>query len=87
MQDGKKAQIININLEDIDDIYAKIIVKIMARFFFENSKKNINRATRPIHLFLEEAHRYIQKDNDTFLLGYNIFDRIAKEGRKYAVLF
>ncbi len=86
MQDGKKAQIININLEDIDDIYAKIIVKIMTRFFFENSKKNINRATRPIHLFLEEAHRYIQKDNDTFLLGYNIFDRIAKEGRKYGVI-
>lgn len=40
----------------------------------------------PFHLFLEEAHRYIQKDNDTFLLGYNIFDRIAKEGRKYGVM-
>ena len=28
---GKKAQIININLEDVDDIYAKVIVKIMAK--------------------------------------------------------
>ena len=81
-----KAQIININLEDVDDIYAKIIVKIMARFFFEHSKTSSKRANMPIHLFLEEAHRYIQKDNDTFLLGYNIFDRIAKEGRKYGVI-
>ena len=40
----------------------------------------------PYHLFLEEAHRYIQKDNDVFLIGYNIFERIAKEGRKYGVL-
>lgn len=40
----------------------------------------------PFHLFLEEAHRYIQSDSDSFLLGYNVFDRIAKEGRKYGVL-
>ena len=82
----KKAQIININLEDIDDIYAKVIVKIMARLIFQYAKNSKNRAGVPFHLFMEEAHRYIQQDNDTFLLGYNIFDRIAKEGRKYAVL-
>lgn len=83
---GKKAQIININLEDIDDVYAKVIVKIMCKSLFDYSKSLKDRATMPFHLFLEEAHRYIQKDNDTFLLGYNIFDRIAKEGRKYGVI-
>ena len=83
---GKKAQIININLEDVDDIYAKVIVKIMCKFLFDYSKSLEQRASIPFHLFLEEAHRYIQKDNDTFLLGYNIFDRIAKEGRKYGVI-
>ena len=83
---GKKAQIININLEDIDDVYAKVIVKIFSRILFEHSKRMTNRASRPFHLFLEEAHRYIQKDTDTFLIGYNIFDRIAKEGRKYGVI-
>lgn len=82
----KKAQIININLEDVDDIYAKVIVKIMCKFLFDYSKSLEQRASIPFHLFLEEAHRYIQKDNDTFLLGYNIFDRIAKEGRKYGVI-
>ena len=83
---SQKAQIININLEDIDDVYAKVIVKIFAKLIFDYSKSLQNRASMPFHLFLEEAHRYIQKDNDTFLLGYNIFDRIAKEGRKYGVL-
>ena len=83
---NKKAQIININLEDVDDTYAKIIVKIMARFFFEFAKKREDRASIPFHLFLEEAHRYVSKDADTFLIGYNIFERIAKEGRKYGVL-
>ena len=84
--DKKKAQIININLEDIDDIYAKVIVKIFSRLLFDFSKSSKKRAQMPFHLFLEEAHRYIQKDNDTFLIGYNIFDRIAKEGRKYGVI-
>ena len=83
---ARKAQIININLEDVDDIYAKVFVKIFSRMIFDFSKGRSERATIPFHLFLEEAHRYIQKDNDTFLLGYNIFDRIAKEGRKYGVI-
>ena len=83
---NKKAQVININLEDIDDTQAKIIVKIMARIFFDFCKTRKKRAQIPFHLFLEEAHRYVQKDADVFLIGYNIFDRIAKEGRKYGVL-
>ena len=83
---AKKAQIININLEDVDDTYAKVFVKIISRMIFDFSKGRTERAKIPFHLFLEEAHRYIQKDNDTFLLGYNIFDRIAKEGRKYGVI-
>ena len=83
---NKKAQVINMNLEDIDDTQAKIIVKICARIFFEFCKTRKQRAQIPFHLFLEEAHRYVTKDADVFLIGYNIFDRIAKEGRKYGVL-
>jgi len=40
----------------------------------------------PFNIFLEEAHRYVQNDNDNETIGYNIFERIAKEGRKYGVL-
>ncbi|MBE6154190.1 MAG: ATP-binding protein [Firmicutes bacterium] len=85
-KDNNKAQIVNINLEDIDDAYAKVIVKIMSKLLFDYAKNLKSRASEPFHLFLEEAHRYIQADTDTFLLGYNIFDRIAKEGRKYGVI-
>ncbi len=85
-KNGRKSQIININLEDVDDVYAKVMVKIMARILYEFCKTRQQRATIPFHLFLEEAHRYIQKDTDTFLIGYNIFERIAKEGRKYGTL-
>ena len=85
-KNGKKSQIININLEDVDDVYAKVMVKIMARILYEFTKTRQQRASIPFHLVLEEAHRYIQKDSDTFLIGYNIFERIAKEGRKYGTV-
>ena len=83
---GKKAQIINFNLEDIDDRIAKVITKIYARLLFDFTKRLVNRATIPFHIFLEESHRYVQNDNDNFLLGYNIFERVAKEGRKYGLV-
>lgn len=83
---NQKSQIININLEGLDDTLAKSLVKVYSRIIFDFAKSNANRATVPFHLFLEEAHRYVQNDNDIFLLGYNIFDRIAKEGRKYGVI-
>ncbi|MFI3260122.1 MAG: ATP-binding protein [bacterium] len=82
----KKNQIININFEEVDDIIAKVLVKIISRMLFEYGKTTDDRAQVPFHIFLEEAHRYVQKDNDVFLIGYNIFERIAKEGRKYGVL-
>ena len=85
VKDNKKYQIVNINLEDVDDSFAKAIVKIMSRFIFDLSKK-IERGSLPFNIILEEAHRYVQRDMDTSLFGYNIFDRIAKEGRKYGVL-
>ena len=43
--------------------------------------------SQPIHIVLEEAHRYVQNDNDKEILGYNIFERIAKEGRKYGLIY
>ncbi len=85
--DNKRAQIINFNLEDIDDGLAKTLVKIYSKMLFDFTKQLPTRATVPFHLFLEEAHRYVQEDSDKFLLGYNIFERIAKEGRKYGLIF
>ena len=84
--DGRKAQIINFNLEDIDDSFAKSVTKIYTRMLFDFTKRLNVRASIPFHIFLEEAHRYVQNDNDINIIGYNIFERIAKEGRKYGVL-
>ena len=82
----RRSLIININLEDVDDNLAKVIVKIVSKMIFDFSKSRKIRASIPFHLIIEEAHRYVVADNDKFLLGYNIFERIAKEGRKYGVL-
>lgn len=83
---GKKAQIINFNINYIDDRLAKTFTKIYSKLLFNYAKEMERRATLPFHIILEEAHRYVQNDNDINLLGYNIFDRITKEGRKYGVL-
>lgn len=83
---GRKAQIINFNINYVDDRFAKTITKIYSKLLFNYSKELKERASIPFHIILEEAHRYVQNDNDVNLLGYNIFDRITKEGRKYGVL-
>lgn len=85
-KDGKKAQIVNFNLEDLNDRLAKAIVKIYSKMFFDFTKSLPIRASIPFHLVLEECHRYVQNDGDVKLLGYNIFERIAKEGRKFGMI-
>ena len=84
--DGKKAQIINFNINYVDDRFAKNITKIYSKMLFDFAKGMKNRASLPFHIILEEAHRYVQNDIDASLLGYNIFERITKEGRKYGVM-
>lgn len=83
---GKKVQIVNFNINYIDDNLAKAITKIYSKLLFDYAKSLPSRASVAFHIVLEEAHRYVQNDRDIFLIGYNIFDRIAKEGRKYGVL-
>ena len=86
INNGRKYQLVNFNLDDVDDDFAKVITKIYSRLVFEFAKGLKDRASIPFHIIVEEAHRYIQNDTDRFLIGYNIFERIAKEGRKYGVL-
>ena len=82
----RKCQIINFNLNNIDERFAKKLAKIFSKIFFDFTTTLNQRASYPIHIILEEAHRYVQNDNDVNILGYNIFDRITKEGRKYGVI-
>ena len=79
-------QIINFNLNYIDERFAKKLTKIYSKLFFDFATFIEDRGSFPIHIILEEAHRYVQHDTDIDVLGYNIFDRITKEGRKYGVI-
>ena len=83
---GGKSQIVNFNINYVDDRFAKSVTKIFSRMIFEFSKNLGQRGSIPFHIILEEAHRYVQNDNDVNVIGYNIFDRITKEGRKYGVM-
>ena len=81
-----KVQIIDFNISYVDDRFAKVLVKIISKQLFEYSLILENRTSFPVHILLEEAHRYVQNDDDINILGYNIFERITKEGRKYGVI-
>ena len=83
---NNKCQVVNFNINYVDDRFAKVIVKIYSKILFDYITVLPDRASMPFHIVLEEAHRYVQNDIDTKILGYNIFDRIAKEGRKYGIL-
>lgn len=85
-QNNGRVQIVNFVLEEIDDRLAKSMVKVISRILFKFAKKLQPRGAMPMNIMLEEAHRYVQKDNDINILGYNIFERIAKEGRKFGVI-
>ncbi len=85
-KDGVPAQMINFNFNYVDERFAKVLTKILCKLFYDFALNLKVRASFPIHVIIEEAHRYVQNDNDLELLGYNIFDRITKEGRKYGVI-
>ena len=82
---NKKVQIINFNINYVDDRVAKVMTKIISRMLFIRSSMITPRGSNAYHIIIEEAHRYVQNDTDVSLLGYNIFERISKEGRKYGI--
>ncbi len=82
---NSRAQIINFNINYIDDRIAKVITKIISRMLFNKLSTLKSRGSEAFHIVIEEAHRYVKHDRDNDLLGYNIFERISKEGRKYGM--
>lgn len=85
-KNGNQAQVINLNLSNLDDRFATVITKLLAKIFFDFTTSLEKRASFPIHMIVEEAHRYIKNDKDSSVIGYNIFERITKEGRKYGII-
>lgn len=83
---GEKAQIVNFNLNYVEERFAKTLTKIYSKLFLNYAISLESRGGFPLQIILEEAHRYVQNDNDVANIGYNIFDRITKEGRKYGIV-
>ena len=84
--EGRKVQLLNLNLNYVDERFAKTLTKIFSKLFFYYAIGLDKKENFSIQIILEEAHRYVQNDRDLDVIGYNIFDRITKEGRKYGVV-
>ena len=81
----KKSQLVIIDTSELSPDILETLTSVTSRLLFDERKKLIGNARRnnPIHLILDEAHRYIKKHYD-YLLKENIFEKIAREGRKYS---
>ncbi|WP_114788838.1 DUF87 domain-containing protein [Niabella yanshanensis] len=82
----KKAQVTVIDLNSANDETVEVISCVLSRLIFEKLRTAKQRNTYPVNLVLEEAHRYISTDSGKVFGDANkIFERIAKEGRKYGM--
>lgn len=79
-------QLLNIDISSLDDTATEVITKVFSKMLFDYMRTLKPRNSMPVNLILEEAHRFVRTDMDYGVLGYNIFERIAKEGRKYGLL-
>jgi nucleoside-triphosphatase THEP1 len=79
-------QLVNIDISSLDDTATEVITKVISKLLFDYLKGLKDRNSMPVNLILEEAHRFIHTSMDYGVLGYNIFERIAKEGRKFGLL-
>lgn len=82
----KKTQITIIDLNTIEDDVIEVISCVLTRMIFDQIKMIEPRNSFPVNLVLEEAHRYISEHKNTsFGEANKIFNRVAKEGRKYGL--
>jgi len=82
----KNAQIIILDMNDASDEVVEIVSAVTARLIFDRLRKAEPRNRFPVHLILEEAHRYVAERPSRYAIDASqIFERIAKEGRKYGI--
>ncbi|BEU86948.1 ATP-binding protein [Selenomonas sp. TAMA-11512] len=79
-------QIVDLDISSLDDASAEVVTKVLAKLLLDYLKRSELKAETPINFIIEEAHRFIKNETNYGALGYNIFERIAKEGRKFGML-
>ncbi len=79
-------QVVNIDVSLLDDASAEVVTKVLAKLLLDYLKGNEQKADMPINFVIEEAQRYVRNETSYGPIGYNIFEKIAKEGRKFGLL-
>ena len=83
----KNAQIIILDMNEAPDEVVEVASAVIARLLFERMRRAEPRNRFPVNIVLEEAHRYVAHRPTRYAIDASrIFERIAKEGRKYGVL-
>jgi uncharacterized protein len=84
--ESRHSQLITIDSSEVSPDILELLTSVISRLVFDNRKIKSGdfRRKAPVHLILDEAHRYIKKDR-VYILKENIFDKIAREGRKYSL--
>lgn len=80
------SQVLNVDVSCLDDSSCEVVAKVITKVLLDYLKKQKPKASMPINLVIEEGHRFIKNEASFGALGYNIFERVAKEGRKYGLL-
>lgn len=79
-------QVLDLDISMLDDSASEVITKVLSKIILDYLRSRKTKADMPINLIIEEAHRFIKNESTNGAIGYNIFERIAKEGRKYGLL-
>jgi hypothetical protein len=82
----KRNQIIIVDMNAVEDEVVELVASVLARMAFRLLRQAEPRNRFPVHLLLEEAHRYIAETPSRYAIDASrIYERIAKEGRKYGL--
>jgi len=82
----KTAQVVVVDMNDAEDEVVAVVSAVMSRLVFDLLRRAEPRNHFPVNLVLEEAHRYVaERPAGHAIDAARIFERIAKEGRKYGL--
>lgn len=80
-----KHRVIIIDLSSVGSDVLEHVTSLIARLIIDFCQRLTDRASIPVLLVLEEAHRYVPPIASGGNRGAEVFERIAKEGRKFGV--
>lgn len=83
---SKRSQITVLDMNEVEDEVVEVVSAVTTRLLFERLRRAAERNVLPVNLVLEEAHRYVsERTTELALDATRIFERVAKEGRKYGL--